>query len=316
MRKLPPLNPLRAFEVSGRCLSFTKAADQLCVTQAAVSRQVQVLEDYLGVKLFHRLTRQLKLTHEGELLLPVVSECFTRLATVSEAIRLHGRRETLSVRLPPFLSARWLVPQLAGFIQANPMVDLRLSHSTGKPNFIDDTIDLQVYWTNEQWPGVVTERYLTFRRIPMCSPSLLAGRHPLRQPSDLQHHTLLHEFDHQDWFNWYELAGLRPSDAARGTIVDNYEVLIEAAVDGQGVALIAVPLLADYIEERRLVFPFGPSQWIDLHYNLLYPQDALARPIVAAFRQWLLSLRSEIQAVSAVDAAAQTAAASVMVVPT
>lgn len=288
--KLPPLNSLRAFEASARALSFTKAADELCVTQGAVSRHVQVLERYLGVPLFLRLTRQLKLTREGEMLLPVASDCFNNLVAVTAAIRGDLRREVLTVRLPPYLSARWLFPQLGRFVEAHPKVDLRLSHGTGMLDFVETRTDLAVYWGDEDWPGLVTERFLTFRRVPMCSPSLLRGPPPLRCHEDLDKVPLLHEFDHRDWERWYESAGLRRSDAARGTIVDNYDVLVQAAVDGQGVALIAVPLLADHLEAGRLVFPFGRDLGTDLQYNLVYRSASLARPIVKAFRDWLLSL--------------------------
>jgi LysR family glycine cleavage system transcriptional activator len=123
----------------------------------------------------------------------------------------------------------------------------------------------------------------------MCSPALLRSG-VLRGPGDLKSFMLLHEFDHQDWRNWFNSVGMPSSDAERGTVVDNYEVLVEAAVDGQGIALIAVPLLVDHLEAGRLVPPFGPHLGIDLYYNLLYPKAALARPIVAAFREWLLSL--------------------------
>lgn len=288
-RKLPPLNPLRAFEASGRLLSFTRAADELCVTQAAVSRQVQALEQYLGVRLFQRLTRELRLTQEGELLLPVVADCFGRLVDIADRLRNDRRREALALRLPPYLSARWLVPKLGAFIEAHPDVHFRLSHSTGKPDFSDGATDLIVYWGEEEWPGLVNERFLTLRRVPMCSPALLRSG-VLRGPEDLKSFMLLHEFDHQDWRNWFNSVGMPPSDAERGTVVDNYEVLVEAAVDGQGIALIAVPLLVDHLEAGRLVPPFGPHLGIDLYYNLLYPKAALSRPIVAAFREWLLSL--------------------------
>jgi LysR family glycine cleavage system transcriptional activator len=288
--KLPPLNSLRAFEASARALSFTKAAEELCVTQGAVSRHVQILERYLGVPLFVRLTRQLKLTREGEMLFGVASGCFSNLSAVTAAIRAERQREVLTVRLPPYLSARWLFPQLGRFVAAHPSVDLRLSHATGEPDFVKTHIDLAVYWGDNEWPGLVTERFLTFRRVPMCSPSLLRGPPPLRCYQDLLNVPLLHEFDHRDWERWYEAAGLRPSDAARGTVVDNYDVLVQAAVDGQGVALIAVPLLADHLQTGRLVLPFGPNVGTELQYNLVYPVASLARPIVKAFRDWLLTL--------------------------
>jgi len=198
-RRLPPLNALRAFEAGARHLSFTLAAAELNVTQAAVSHQVRGLEDALGVKLFERRTRQLELTVAGRRLLPTVSEAFDRIAATVADLRLSELDAPLSVTVTPHFGARWLAGRLSHFWRNHPEIDLRLHHSNRVLDLSQGEVDLGIRFGRGVWPGVVAEKLVPVERVPVCSPALLEGPHRLREPNDLVHHVLLHEQDHEEW---------------------------------------------------------------------------------------------------------------------
>ena len=289
MRRLPPLNALRSFEAGARALSFTKAAEELNVTQAAVSHQVKSLEEQLGFKLFHRLTRKLVLTEQGQKLLPVVSESFDRIAAAIGDLQRGCDESNLSVSLTPAFSSRWLVSRLGRFWRQHPDIDLRLHHSLQLVDFVRDEIDIAVRAGNGDWPGVSAEFLLDIDMAPVCSPELLKGPHPLRCPADLRHHNLLHEENHEDWVSWLTLAGVEDVDPRRGTIIDDSSVLIEAVARGRGVALGRISLMADDLESGRLVCPFDINLESDIGYYLVMPPGAIGRPKVQAFREFLLA---------------------------
>jgi len=288
-RRLPPLNALRAFEAGARHLSFTKAAEELHVTQAAVSHQIKALEEYLGVPLFRRMTRQVALTEAGRGLLPVLSDALDRIATAVETLRRRPESRTLTVTLTPAFGSRWLAGRLGGFWTSHPEIDLRLHHSVTVVDFAAEEVDMGVRWGSGDWPGLVSEFLISVDVTPVCSPALLEGKHPLRQPEDLRHHSLLHEEDHEDWVQWFITAGLDGNEARRGPTLGDAGVLLRAAADGHGVALGRLSLIGDDLASGRLVVPFDLKLKSELGYHLVYRPGGLDNPKIRAFRDFLLA---------------------------
>jgi len=289
VRRLPPLNALRAFEAGARHLSFTRAAEELFVTQAAVSHQVKALEEYLGVALFRRLTRRLVLTEPGRVLLPVVGDAFDRIAGTAERLRSDDEERGLTVSLTPSFGARWLGRRLGRFWAQHPDIDLKLHHSNRLTDFRREEVDVVVRWGCGNWPGLEAEFLMRAGFTPVCSPALLEGPHPLRQPADLLHHTLLHEDDYEDWTQWLLAARAEGVDARRGPVIDDPSTLDRATLEGQGVALGRTALIREHLAAGRLVRPFSLDLETDHAYYLVYPQQALIRPKVKAFRDFILA---------------------------
>ena len=286
-RELPPLTALRSFEAAARHLSFTKAAQELHVTQAAISHQVKGLELYLGVKLFRRMTRRLLLTDEAQALLPVVQASFDNIAEAAERITESSQHGTLNVMLRPFFAARWLSHRLNRFWAKFPSITLRLHHSTATTDLHRADVDMAVRWGRGDWRGVEIEPLVAAKVTPVCGSGLLHGMRPLRSPSDLRHHTLLHEGGFDLWEKWLRGVGAKGVVASRGPVIDDTNVRIQAAIDGQGIALGPLALLKDDLATGRLVTPFDFAL-DDLAYYIVYPPDALEQPKVLAFRDWLL----------------------------
>lgn len=288
-RRLPPLNALRAFEAGARHLSFTRASDELHVTQAAVSHQVKALEEYLGVALFRRLTRRLVLTEAGRALLPVVGDAFDRIADTAERLQGDDEERGLTVSLTPSFGARWLGQRLGRFWARHPDIDLKLHHSSRLADFRRDEVDMAVRWGCGDWSGLEAEFLMRAGFTPVCSPALLEGPHPLQQPADLAHHTLLHEEDYEDWAQWLLVAKVEGVDARRGPVIDDPSTLDRATLEGQGVALGRTALIREHLAAGRLVRPFSLDLETDYAYYLVYPQQALVRPKVKAFRDFILA---------------------------
>lgn len=299
-RRLPPLNGLRAFEAAARSLSFTKAAEELNVTPAAVSQQVKSLEEYFGVALFKRLTRALMLTNSGQLVLPVLQEGFDKLAEADHILRNRRDDRILTVSVAPSFGAKWLVPRLERFRRAYPDYDIRIDATDARADFKRDNVDIAMRYGLGEYPGLVSECLLTEVAVPVCSPRLLEGEHPLRTPEDLRHHTLLHiqwkmESDAApNWRMWLKAAGLDDIDPDRGPQFSLESMAIQAAMDGQGVSLISSALVEEDIAAGRLIRPFPEEviQKTKFCYFLVYPEAHLQYPKVAAFRDWV---QTEIQ---------------------
>lgn len=289
MSRLPSLNALRAFEAGARHLSFTKAAEELHVTQAAISHQVKALEAELGVALFRRFTRRLELTTAGQRLLPPISEAFGRIGHAVAELKQGDAERPLTVSVISCFSGKWLVPRLSRFHAAHPDIDLRFHHTVALADFARDEVDMAVRWGPGGWPGVEAELLKPEAQTPVCSPALLDDEKPLHRPEDLRHHVLLHDYDHDDWLRWLSMMGVEGVEARRGPVFDDSNVLIEAVIDGQGVALGDPSLLRGELESGRLVQPFDlvlPSDWA---YYIVYPPGALKQPKVRAFRDFLLA---------------------------
>lgn len=288
-RRLPPLNALRAFEAGARHLSFTKAAEELHVTQAAVSHQVKALEEDLGVSLFRRMTRKLALTEEGRALMGVAGEALDAIAEAAESLRNQGDKRSLTVSLTPTFGTKWLAQRLGRFWSAYPEIDLRLQHSIQLVDFVRDDVDAAVRWGGGVWPGVEAVYLMRAGLTPVCAPALLQGPHPLCEAADLRHHTLLHELDYIEWAQWLALAGAHDVDSRRGPVIDDPSVLHQAVLDGQGVALGEVNLIRADLAAGRLAIPFDVDLNRDNAYYLVAPPRNFERPHVQAFRDFLLA---------------------------
>jgi LysR family glycine cleavage system transcriptional activator len=287
-RRLPPLNALRAFEAGARYLSFTRAAAELHVTQAAVSHQVKALEAHLEVRLFRRMTRRLALTDAGRGLLPEVGAAFDRIAEAVERLGRAQANRTLTVSLTPSFGARWLGQRLGRFWAGYPDIDLKLHHTIDLVDLRGEEADVAVRWGRGSWPGLEAEFLIRAGFTPVCSPALLSGAHPLRRPADLRFHTLLHEEDYEDWAQWLTAAGVGDVDPRRGPVIDDPSVLDRATLAGQGVALGRTDLIAEYLAAGRLVRPFDLDLDTDYAYFVVYPPKALEREKVRAFRDFVL----------------------------
>ena len=287
-RQIPPLTALRAFEAAGRHLSFTKAADELHVTQAAISHQVKSLEKYLGLKLFRRLNRTLLLTDAGQLYLPPLTDAFEGITRATHRLRQHLGRARLTVSVLPSFAAGWLVPRLGRFRQRCPDVDLRIDPTNSLTDFRRDDVELGILYGRGNYPGLRTDRLMREEFFPVCSPRLLEGPAPLRDPADLIHHTLLHDDMTVDWRTWLLAAGVEGVDAERGITVTDSSMLLRAAIAGQGVALARSVLAADEIASGRLVRPFDVDVPTEYAYYLAYPEKSADQSNVVAFREWIL----------------------------
>ncbi|MEM8818474.1 MAG: transcriptional regulator GcvA [Pseudomonadota bacterium] len=291
-RALPPLNALRAFEAAARHLSFTKAAAELNVTPAAISHQVKSFEAFLGVPLFRRLTRALRLTDAGQAALPLLQDGFDALAAGVDRLRSFRDADELTISVSPSFGAMWLVPRLDRFRRRYPEIEIRIDGTDRRVDIRSGEADLAIRYGAGGYTSVRVDRLFGQVNTPVCSPSLLKGPTPLRQPADLSHHTLLH-IDWKDaeasWRMWLLAAGLPEIDAMRGPRFSAEDMAVRAAVDRQGVALVGHRLVADHLAAGRLVRPFDDSFSTPLSfaYYLLSPKDG-ASASIAAFRTWLL----------------------------
>ena len=289
-RRLPPLNSLKCFEAAGRLLSFTEAARELNVTQAAISHQIKVIEEYLGVSLFDRYPRRLALSEQGKALLPDVTEAFDRVSQAIGALSQEQYSNLVSVRLAPSFAAKWLSPRLKYFWLQFPEIDLCLFHAHDAVDFEREEIDIAVTYGKGDWPGVVADKLLGLDFFPVCSPVFMHNDKPLIKLDNLRYYSLLHDASYECWRDWIELAGVQGIDSDKGTIIDDTNVLIQAAIDGQGIALGSTTFVEDHLEAGRLVKPFDINLVNEFCYFVVCPESHLKNPAVRAFKEWLLSL--------------------------
>jgi len=306
--RLPPLNALRAFETAARHLSFRKAAEELHVTPAAVSHQIKLIEESLGVTLFRRLTRAIALSPAGQSFLPKLSEGFAQIAAAVEQVRAHESTGTLTVNAPPSFAVKWLMPRLHRFVTAYPDIDIRIVASmrlvdARQHDAIDNMTgaeappldaDVDIRFGNGKYPRCRVESLFKVSLTPLCSPRLLEGMRPLRKPADLRYHMLLHDdapFTSENrpgWVQWLHGAGADEVDTSRGLHFNHTILGLEAAVDGLGVVLGVKELAARDLAAGRLVAPFDYSLALPYAYYVVSAETSADRPKVVAFRKWLL----------------------------
>ncbi|MEA2943456.1 MAG: LysR family transcriptional regulator, glycine cleavage system transcriptional activator [Bradyrhizobium sp.] len=288
LRRLPPLNALKAFEAAARHESFTRAAEELCVTQGAVSHQVKALEAELGVKLFNRERQRLVITGAGRDYLAVVRDALDRIAVGTERLVQRQSSGVLTVSTSPDFAAKWLVHRLGRFAEAYPEVDLRVSATMHHVDFAREDVDLAVRHGDGNWPGNDVVRLSPEQLFAVCSPKLLAGRHRLAKPPDVLKFPLLHLDDRKAWTKWLGTAGFADAELSQGPVLNRASMVIDAAVDGQGIALARTTLAAWDLINGRLVRPFSDALPLSKTYWIVCPKATSSLPKITMFRDWLL----------------------------
>jgi LysR family glycine cleavage system transcriptional activator len=286
-RRLPPLTSLRAFDAAARHLNLTAAAKELHVTHGAVSRQVQQLEDYLGRNLFERLPRGLRLTPDGRLLAEGTRDAFQRLTDAVELLGTPERVETITISTLPSLAARWLVPRTARFQKEHPGYELRVSTTTRLVDFRSEDIDLAIRYGRGDWPGLHVMHMFTPKEAPVCAPQFIKGKDALKTPADLKRVTLLHDMTTRHWMQWLELAGVKGIDARKGPVYEDMNVVIQAAIEGQGVALASNAMVFHDLAAGRLVRPFALELPVERTFYAVCPTNRVNLPHVRALLDWL-----------------------------
>ncbi|HUR42773.1 MAG TPA: transcriptional regulator GcvA [Aestuariivirga sp.] len=296
LRFIPGLQSLKAFDASARHLSFTKAAAELNVTPAAVSHQIKEIEDQIGVSLFQRTSRTMQLTRQGAILRPAIADALAGLTRALQRLRQLENPTQIRVTASPSIAAKWLVPRLDRFLAAMPGADVRVDVSSTTLDFDRDDVDVAIRFGKGNYPGLKVEKLFEDVIFPVCSPALLKGRKPIREPRDLLAHTLIHlVWEAQDavwpnWRMWMLAAGVTDFNETRGLHFSHSSLAIQAAIDGQGVALGDSTLTADDLAAGRLVKPFelslkSPPQFA---YYLITPLAA-QNPMINAFRDWIIA---------------------------
>lgn len=291
--RLPPLNALRAFVVAAKHLSFSRAAEELSVTPAAVSQQVRQLEDHLGCALFRRTSRQLLLTDEGQACLPGLAEGFEHLIEALAALDAVGEGGVLTVSVAPSFAAKWLLPRVDAFAIAHPEIDLRISAAMHLVDFETDDVDCAIRYGQGAYPGLVVEHFLSESVLPVASPSLVDSAR-IKNSADLARVTLLHDDGPDrdascpDWAMWLKAAGVA-ADASRGPRFDQSSLVLEAAAMGRGVALAKQRLAETDLLSGRLVQLFDLRQPVSFAYYFVCPTRKRALGRVQAFHAWLLN---------------------------
>lgn len=291
-RRLPPLNALKAFEAAARNESFTRAADELCVTQGAVSQQVKALEAAVGVTLFSRERQRLVITQAGREYLAVIRDALDRIAMGTERLVRSRGAGVLTVSTSPDFAAKWLVNRLGRFAESHPEIDLRISATMHQVDFVREDVDLAVRHGDGKWPGLDVVRLCSERLFPVCSPKLVSGSQRIATASDLLKFPLLRLDDSTAWMRWFEAAGVT-NPVVRGPTLDRASMLIDAAVDGQGIALARTALAAWDILNGRLIKPIDVSLRMANTYWIVCPKAAANTSRIATFRKWLLAEASE-----------------------
>ncbi len=289
-RRLPPLNTLRSFEAAARYESFTRAAEELHVTQSAVSQQVRALETELGVKLFGRERQRLKITPAGRDYLIVIREALDHIGAGTERLMQRQNASVLTVSTSLDFAAKWLVHRLARFAAAHPGIDLRVSATMHTVDFAREDIDVAVRHGDGNWPGLEATRLCAEQIFAICSPKLLTGRNRLRRPADVLKWPILRlEDQSKAWERWFALAGVVAPEQLPGPVLNRASMLIDAAIDGQGIALARTTLAAWDLISGRIVRPFDLSWRPADTYWIVSPKATAKVAKIGRFRDWLLA---------------------------
>lgn len=294
----PGLRSLRAFDAAARHLNFTRAAQEINVTPAAISHQIKELEEQIGAELFTRTSRTMRLTRAGEVLYTAARDSLETLNQALYRIKRLENRKQLKVSAPPSLAAKWLVPRLDEFLATQPGADVRLDVSHAVVDFDREDIDVAIRFGEGKYPGLRADLLFQDFVFPVCSPSIITKEKPLRTPRDLLKHTLIHlDWDAQpglswpNWSMWMKAAGVSEFDDKAGLHFRQTSFAVQAAIDGMGVALGDSNLVADDLAAGRLVKPFelsikAPRQFA---YHVITRPDPANSPMVEAFRKWCLA---------------------------
>jgi len=292
---LPPLSALRAFEAAARHMSFSRAADELHVTPAAISHQIHALEQDLGVRLFHRMNRSIELTASARVLLPGLTEAFAGIQSSVRRLRTHNDTGTLTVTASPSFAAKWLVLRLHRFQEQCLEVDVRISATDNVVDLTKGDFDIAIRYGTGNYPGLDVELLFTNEVFPACSPQLLTTGPLLRTPDDLPLHNLIHDQTVErdplvpTWPMWLKAAGVKNLPATAGLSFNNMHLALDAAIAGHGVVLAQSTIAAADLAAGRLVRLFSLALPDQFAYYIVTAPGALERPKVRAFRDWLRS---------------------------
>ena len=290
--RLPPLNNLKAFDAAARHESFTRAAEELCVTQGAVSQQVKALEAALGIKLFNRERQRLIITEAGRYYLTIVRDALDRIALGTERLLQRQNAGVLTVSTSPDFAAKWLVHRLGHFAEAHSEIDLRVSATLHHVDFAREEVDLAVRHGDGNWPGLDTVQLSAEQLFAICSPKLLSGRR-LTKPADILKFPLIHLDSRADWTKWLRVAGISDDNVRHGPVLNRASMVIDAAINGQGIALARTTLAAWDLLNGRLVRPFAEALRLSKTYWIVCPKAVSNVPKVATFRNWILAEAEE-----------------------
>ena len=295
---LPPLDLIQGFEAAARALSFTKAAEELHITQSAVSRQMRALEEHLGVALFERRPRSLALTEAGRSLYRAAGEFLEGLQQVTNRLRSNAGTPHLTLTTTGGFASLWLIPRLRSFTALYPDIDVRISATYKTINLERSLVDVAVRYAKEEEAPEGAIRLFGEELFPVCSPALRSeGPHPLRTPHDLQHHALLHMDEATgflDWGTWLTAQGLAELKPAASIRFDSYEQMVQAAIAGHGIAMGISRLVSALVEQGKLVAPFCKSVIGARAYYIVRSETTGDRPHVKAFVDWLIEQASAI----------------------
>ncbi|MCJ2375756.1 transcriptional regulator GcvA [Vibrio sp. ZSDZ34] len=288
-RRLPPLNSLKVFEAAARHLSFTRAAEELFVTQAAVSHQIKALEEFLGLKLFRRRNRSLLLTEEGQSYFLEIKDIFTALAEATDKVLERSEKGALTISLPPSFAIQWLVPRLADFNEQEPDIDVRIKAVDMDEGSLTDDVDVAIYYGRGNWPSLRADKLYQEYLIPLCSPSLLLGSKPLDTLADLTKHTLLHDTSRKDWKQFTKQNELVGINVNHGPIFSHSTMVLQAAAHGQGIALGNNVLAQPEIDAGRLIAPFDEVLVSKNAFYVVCHDKQADMGRIATFRDWMLA---------------------------
>ncbi len=293
-RRLPPLNSLRVFETAARHLSFTRAAEELFVTQAAVSHQIKALEEFLGLKLFRRRNRSLLLTEEGQSYFSDIKEIFSSLSEATDKVLERSSKGALTISLSPSFAIQWLVPRLSDFNQRQPDIDVRIKAVDMDEGSLTEDVDVAIYYGRGNWPGLRVEMLYQEQLLPLCSPQVLLNEKPLASIDDLRFHTLLHDTSRKDWKQFVKQFNLHDMNVNQGPIFSHSTMVLQAAAHGQGIALGNNVLAQPELNAGRLVAPFEEVLVSKNAFYLVCSEKQADTGRIATFREWILSkARSE-----------------------
>lgn len=291
MRSLPPLNPLLAFEVAARHLSFTKAAHELNVTQGAVSRQIAVLEEYFGEPLFERRNNGLALTPNAAIYAAELRSAFDEIRNATKAYVAGSGSTVLTVKGYTLFLSRWLMPRLPEFSRRNPRINVRLVATSGASHvdFARDNVDVGIRYGRGRWSGLTSHLLFRDALVPVCAPTLVRTL-DLRAPVDLAGKVLLQTYARdKDWPDWFAAAEIDVDGAL--ACVRSFEdlgLVYRCALDGIGIAIVQQAYAQEDLDAGRLVVPCGPILDRSLGYYLVYPSNRTDVPKIASFRSWLV----------------------------
>ena len=293
-RRLLPLNALRAFEVSARQGNLSKAAEELGVTHSAVSQQVRQLEGLLGVRLFHRTTRGVRLTEPGQTLLPILAESFDRMGETLEGLVKEREKDAITVTTTPSFATKWLMPRLRQWRNEHLELAIHLLPTLGFLDLRRGEADVGIRCGRPPWKGLKAELVSPIHLSPVCSPALLGARRTLRSPQDSLKFTLIHAdiAGHElgeEWKTWFAAAGLADPGKLDGLSFHDPNLALQAAIDGLGIAIGYSELAEQDIATGRLVYPFDLKVRHAFSYYLVYPTGQALTKKVKLFRKWVLA---------------------------